>query len=253
MGYGDDIMATAQARALFMETGKKAVFGAGPDRYWSPLFQGHPYIAQPGEPGKTIDNYPGRRPYVRRETKRRMAFEKRFRADPGHLEIELQPCLSEPYVVVEPHVKGKYSADNKDWGWEKWQALVNLLSKKIAIVQFEYGHAKHLDNVHVVATPSIIDALAALKGADRFYGTDGALHHGAAAFGKPATVVWGGYSPPEVLGYDFHRNIGGGWCGARRRCRHCRRAMEKISVEEVLGDCTKVERLPLGRPLRWRP
>jgi len=250
MGYGDDIMATAQARALFEETGQKAVFGVAPDYHWSPLFEGHPYIAQPGEPGTPIMNYPGRRPYFRGLTKRKIIFEKNFRAVPGYLELESRPCLNEPYVIVEPHVKGEFSADNKDWGWENWQALVNILAGKVTVVQFEYGQSRKLDNVRVIPTPDIRDALAALKGADRFYGTDGALHHAAAAFGKPATVVWGGYSPPEVLGYDFHRNIGGGWCGARRRCWHCRRAMRRISVEDVLGIPMRIGTPPLDSALR---
>jgi hypothetical protein len=61
------------------------------------------------------------------------------------------------------------------------------------------------------------------------------MHHGAAAVGTPAVVIFGGFIPPAVVGYDMHVNLTGGAeaCGSLNKCLHCRAAMEKISVEEV--------------------
>ena len=64
---------------------------------------------------------------------------------------------------------------------------------------------------------------------------EGGLHHGAAALGVPAVVLFGGFIPPAVTGYADHANFTGGAtaCGSLNKCLHCRDALEKITVEEV--------------------
>lgn len=49
-------------------------------------------------------------------------------------------------------------------------------------------------------------------------------------------MIFGGFIPPSVIGYDFHTNLTGDSteaCGNLERCDHCARALKAISVEEV--------------------
>jgi len=56
-------------------------------------------------------------------------------------------------------------------------------------------------------------------------------------------VLFGGFIPPSVTGYAAHANLTGGAeaCGSLKPCPHCRKAMEAISVEEVVEEA--LERL----------
>ena len=95
---------------------------------------------------------------------------------------------------------------------------------------------KRLNNAKFIQTDSFMDALYWLSGAKLFIGSDGALHHAAAALGIPAIVLWGGMASPVNLGYDFHTNIwhGDEPCGTHSsKCQHCIDALAKISIEEV--------------------
>ena len=70
-----------------------------------------------------------------------------------------------------------------------------------------------------------------------FVGTDGGLHHAAAALGIPSVVIWTGFTSPRHLGYDTHRNIHDGSepCGTFHSvCSHCLLKAKNISVEQVL-------------------
>jgi hypothetical protein len=48
-------------------------------------------------------------------------------------------------------------------------------------------------------------------------------------------VLFGGFIPPQVTGYDLHTNLTGGAeaCGHVEPCKHCQRAMANISVDQV--------------------
>jgi hypothetical protein len=74
------------------------------------------------------------------------------------------------------------------------------------------------------------------------------MHHGAAAMNIPAVVLFGGFVPPAVTGYDSHTNLTGGAefaCGSFRYCEHCIAAMKAISVDEVVT--AALEHLRNGR------
>jgi ADP-heptose:LPS heptosyltransferase len=92
--------------------------------------------------------------------------------------------------------------------------------------------------VETVVT-SIVAAARYIAGCRCYIGTEGFLHHLAAAFGKPAVVLFGAYSHPKVTGYDFHTNI---WRDVPEELGHRKKkgAMDTISPEEVieaLNDC----------------
>jgi len=276
MGWGDDIMSTAIAKAVFesyQEEGEspQCVFGR-PDNfhdpktgklnvYWSEMFENNPYILQPGGQSDylmCIPDFPGCRQYIDYETCTikqvldknnklhstidAFSFEKEFKAPKGEiyfsdLEVAQAAALgSLPTIVVEPNVKGLLGS-NKAWGFERWQSLINSLSTDYHFAQFQYPGARLLDGVEYIQTATFRSALVYLSCASGFIGTDGGLHHAAAALSKKAIVLWSHYSSPVNLGYDTHVNIRAegvdGPCGRTYDCKECRAAMDAITTDEV--------------------
>lgn len=233
-------MASADARR-FNELHKcRVVFGDGKRKYYNMVFEGNPRIAEKPLEEETlcwIANFPGHRPYIKKLGDERVEFNYDFKAEPGEIYLKKDEAIKPlpRYVVVEPNVKQNwYPGVNKAWGFNNWQKLVNQLD--LPWVQLGPLGIPRLKNVKHHKTDSIRDAMGVLSGADLLVTTDGALHHAAAAMGVPAIVLWGGMAPVSVLGYDDQKNIwhGDEACGSfRMKCGHCRKAMEKITVEEV--------------------
>jgi len=154
------------------------------------------------------------------------------------------------FVVIEPNVPWwKSVAPNKDWGLGNYQRVADKLKAEgHRVVQFKHPKADHrLEGVEHLRTLNFRDALGILSKASLYIGPEGGLHHGAAAVGTKAVVLFGGFIPPEVTGYDTHANLTGGAeaCGMFMPCDHCREAMKSIGVDEVLEAAR--ERLQNGR------
>ncbi len=251
MGLGDEIMVTGAARRCQGAGDPRPV--AVLDRHarprWHPLWTGNPRIATPeavarGVPVQTIVNGPGCRPYVDygRTTATCWAYTD-WRAAPGEL-YNVERWKPQDYVIVEPHIKAKASP-NKDWGWERWQALVGRLD--LDWVQLGPPSTRLLDGVRQIETASFHDACRALTGARAAVLPEGGLHHAAAALGVPAVVIFGAMTSPANTGYDSHVNLfepaggvpagrslsEGGPCGMRVPCGHCARAMVSIEPATV--------------------
>jgi Glycosyltransferase family 9 (heptosyltransferase) len=253
MGYGDDIMATAEAReARLRHPGSKILMGDGEREFFSPVYQNNPNIdrlAQVSSADKVhwVKNYPGRRPYYDpvKSTTEKLAFTD-FTAVPGDLYFSrfetwwasLRVGHMRDFIVVEPLIKGSFSANNKDWGFEKWQQVAHELSRKHPLVQLGSWKGRGLEGVQRIPTFSFRSATAILAQSRLFIGTDGGLHHAAAALRIPAVVIFGGRVSPKNLGYRSHVNLyvetPESPCGWNTPCAHCRACMESITVTQVL-------------------
>lgn len=253
MGYGDDLMATGMARGarargkrIAFGDGKKIIFGP-----WSePMFRHNPNIARPGDEGaddlEWIAHYKGHRLY-NRAANRRWIWNYGFRAIPGEVffseaEQAMAASIEPGFVLIEPNVpRQKSVAANKDWGFRRYKAVAAILKRSgIRVRQFAFGDRRL--PVETIRTQSFRDALAVLSRAALYIGPEGGLHHGAAAVGIPAVVMFGGFIPPTVTGYDTHINLTGGAsaCGSLLRCEHCAEAMRSISVEKVVDSAKKL-------------
>jgi ADP-heptose:LPS heptosyltransferase len=142
--------------------------------------------------------------------------------------------------VIEPNVpRGKSIAPNKQWPLQRYVHIALELQRRgYQVAQLWHGNAVFtLPAVKLIPTPNFRVALAALSRARLYLGPEGGLHHGAAAVGVPAAVIFGGFVPPQVTGYDFHVNLsaGGEACGSMTPCKHCRAALDAISIDQVLG------------------
>jgi hypothetical protein len=266
MGYGDDLMATGIARAVSEQyPGAKMVFG-DPDLYhdpgnnslkvhWSEVFENNPLIVHQNEPVKTvicIPEYPGNRTYINYEDCDvegnaivRFEWDAGFRAPRGEIHFtenekseasEICLRLPNPFFVIEPSVADKGWESHKGCSPDKWQTIVDELSPYVSFIQFT--ESVTLRGVHHVITPSFRQACAILACAGGFIGTDGGLHHAAAALDVPAVVLWGHYTSPDILGYTDHWNLReakGSGCGTTYgNCDECPGSVDKILPMDVI-------------------
>lgn len=248
MGFGDDVIASAYAKGLKAQ-GKRAAFGDRKRIIWGPwseeIFRYNPNVARPGSEGSKdliwIDHYKGHRKYNRMSPVRdKWIWNYNFRVQPGEIifstaEVELAEAAGKGFILIEPNVPWHKSvAPNKDWGLKKYQAVADRLVREgYDVVQTAHGRDR-LKGIRSVVTPTFRDALALLSRASVALVPEGGLHHGAAAVGTKAVVLFGGFIPTTTMGYDTHVNLGNGEaCGSLMPCLHCRDAMNRISVEEV--------------------
>ncbi|WP_315833906.1 glycosyltransferase family 9 protein [Bradyrhizobium prioriisuperbiae] len=247
-------MATGMARGAAAR-GKRVAFGDGRQILWdhhSPqIFRGNPNIAAPGSEGAAdlewVQFYKGHRIYNRREGDR-WVWNAEFRPVPGEVffsddEFEFADRQGRDFVLIEPGVpQNKSVAPNKQWSSFRYSSVAELLKRSGRDVrQFQYPGASLVRDVARIKAPSFRHALAVLRNASLYIGPEGGLHHGSAAVNIPAVVLFGGFIPPQVTGYPTHTNLTGGAtaCGSLKRCAHCIRAMEKISVDDVVSAARK--------------
>lgn len=240
MGMGDELMASGHARRLSEQHGGKRV--AIVDQHgWirkHELWQGVPYIATLFEPRVLkVRNCGGHRPYIAAKGAARWTWRK-YTPYPAVIvftpEEEAYGRQGMNKILLEPHVKEQKTGHrNKDWGWEKWQALADRHPGQC--IQVGTPLARKLDGVTFIPTSTFRYACAVLKYVRAAVLPEGGLHHAAAATRTPAVVIYGGFISPEQTGYKIHRNLftGGEPCGMRVHCEHCRQAMDAITVDEV--------------------
>lgn len=253
MGYGDELLLTGIVKKAYKKTGKPVALGRHGKNYledalWGEVFENNPKIAEkPYQGCRWVHDIKENRPYIDYHATGDHVVYKKWDIEPGEIFFrpeELRHTQTD-FIYIEPNVKGSFGG-NKDWGFDKWQEVVKRLP-----YQFIQGRGRKLEGVEQVQTTSFRDACALLSRARLFVGTDGGLHHAAAALGKPAVVVWGGLVGPEILGYHMHRNIraeGVKDCGSHGKCQHCRDAMDRVSVDEVVNAITECERCLAAEP-----
>jgi Glycosyltransferase family 9 (heptosyltransferase) len=252
MGLGDNLMATGLASGA-AQRGKKIAFGDGRkiiwDKHSAPVFRNNPNVARPGSEGASNlewrDFYAGHRIYNRRVGDR-WEWNYEFRAVPGEVfflrsEREFAERQHSGFILIEPSVpQFKSVAPNKTWPLHRYQELARrLMGAGFKVRQFEHRGGQKLEGVKAISAPTFRHALAALSRSAFYVGPEGGLHHGAAAVGIKAVVLFGGFIPPLVTGYNTHVNLTGGAeaCGSLQRCAHCEAAMAAISVDEVEASC----------------
>ena len=239
MGLGDWIMASGDAKEANERTKKKVKLGDGVRMSWDgQVFANNPRMASNSDTDVVwVKNYQGHRPYLKGTKNGRLLFNDDYKTRAGEIyfnQLEKKNInkIDKDYIVVEPNVKRVYAHTvNKAWhGWEElfkhdlpWLQLGDVTVKR-------YTKWKE--------TNTFREALAILSKAKLFVGTDGGLHHAAAALGIPSVVIWTGFTSPRHLGYDTHRNIHDGSepCGTYDSvCQHCLLKSKAISVEQVLN------------------
>lgn len=255
-GYGDEIIATGLARGAQLR-GKRIAFGEKGRILWGPhsaeIFKGNPNIAPPGSELdldiEWLKYFKGHRIYNRHRGNN-WEWNYSFRPKPGEVFLDeteraYAATIDAGFVLIEPNVPWhKLAAVNKDWGLANYQAVAATLGAMgYEIAQFAVGRDR-LKGVKVLSPPTFRHALAALERAALVITPEGGLHHGAAAVGARAVVMFGGWIAPEATGYSMHSNITASSpaCGLLKPCPHCRRAMREIKVERVMAAAIEILR-----------
>lgn len=247
MGIGDEIMAAGAARRSFLEHGRKVeIVDRTGARRSHPMWEGLEYIAVRGESGlfTRMMDAPGCRPYHSGKEPTRWRFNLAHRAQ--RAEIRFTPSeleFAQRYrdrIILEPNIKPKAPPGKQ---WRQWPALAKLIHDAGYRVSQMGSGANLLPGAEHIDTPTFRHAAAVLSVARAAVLPEGGLHHAAAAVGCRAVVIFGGFTPIEVTGYDTHINIGASGseaCGMRVPCPHCYRWMESISPYDVLGHLTRI-------------
>jgi len=235
MGAGDWLMATAQVKQLYARAKRPvAVVDRARRLCWHEVFENNPKISKRvGPMVPTIINAGGCRPYIAGKNPKHWTW-KRWNIEPGEIYLsDAENAFAAPHagaVLIEPSTK--IADSNKAWIWERWQELVDRGGR---FIQVGPEGTRELRGVERVVTPTFRDACAILSVSRAFVGTEGGLHHAAAALGRPAVVLFSEFISPDITGYKSHRNLRHAteMCGARVPCASCRRSMEAITVDEV--------------------
>lgn len=238
MGWGDDIITTGIVKKA-RSRNRPICIGDGQSIHWSPVYDGNPDISREIVPGCVwIKSCIGLRPYIKRIHEWGYEYND-FKVTPGSLYLTPDEMdWPDGYIYIEPNIKAEISS-NKDWGFERWQEVVRNSKEK-----FIQGPGRRLDGVEQVTPKDFRHACGLLSRCKAFVGTDGGLHHAAAALGKRAVVVWTGFSSPANLGYDFHINLRAPvkTCGKFKDCDHCRKAAAYTTPQMVLDAIESVLR-----------
>jgi len=249
VGWGDEIIVTGQAREAQRKVAKKVVVLDRLGRVRGhDIWANNPRIVNSWDrvsDAHRIVNGPGVRPYIAGKSDHRWQW-RDFVCPIGELYFSVDELAYAarfaPAVLIEPNNKAKASP-NKDWGKDRWQALVILL-RKAGMVPTQIGPVgtQLLQGVSFIQTPTFRHGCAILARCRAAVLPEGGLHHAAAALGVPSVVIYGGYISPRQTGYDIHRNLftGGEPCGMRTPCAHCKKAMGDISPEEVVQELLEV-------------
>ncbi len=240
MGVGDWLIASAQVKTANETTGMKVRCGDGKTQYIDKeILVNNPRIARDNEPCVWVANYPNSRPYISRYELGRIVFNDSFKVSKGEVFLtddELKQADErlgdiKDFILVEPHVKMQF-AHSANKAWPHFDELLKHDRNWLQI-----GATGTEQKTRFIQTDNFRQAMAILSRAKLYVGTDGGLHHAAAALGIPAVVIWTGFTSPKHLGYDEHINIhdGGEPCGnVAGVCQHCLDIAKNISVERVL-------------------
>lgn len=250
IGYGDEILGSGLSKGAFAR-GKRIAFGDGRKILWAQtgelIYRNNPNIAPPGSEGSPdlewVPHYKHHRIYFHKSTKgNAWEYDPNFRAQPGEIffdksEHQLMRTVKPGFILIEPFVKSCYP--NKKWPIERYRFVAkSLLRAGLRVCQFMYDWNSTIlyPGVTPIQTKTFRHALAFLSQARVFIGPEGGLAHGAAALGVRSVVLFGGFTDPRILGYPNNVNLTGGAepCGSLASCSHCKEAMSKISVAEVV-------------------
>jgi len=111
-----------------------------------------------------------------------------------------------PYITICPVGKTVFSANRKEWGIDKFQELINLLTD-YKFIQVGLNTDPLLENVIDGRYKSIRKTAAIIFNSMFFIGLEGGFMHLSKAVGKKSVIIFGGYIHPKISGYDENINI----------------------------------------------
>lgn len=238
MGAGDEIMALGRAELQHIATGQPcAILDRNGNRRDHELWHHNPAFDKNAE--QTITDGSGVRPYITRWEGNHAIYNLKYRPRAGKVHLtmkEYQFCsdLDFPFAVVSPTIKDNASP-NKDWGEDRWEEVIDGFP--LPVLQLGPEGTEVLPSAVLYRTPTMRHAAAVVARSAIVLTAEGGIHHLAASMSRPAVVVHGGFTPPEVTGYKTHVNLTGNTnhtgCGKWEACPLCMKALDRITPAMV--------------------
>ena len=145
--------------------------------------------------------------------------------------------LPESFVTIEPFSKINYTP-NRSYPIEKFQKIVDDLSKEIAVVQVGNPSGDKLENAIDIRGTTTFRTAAGVVGDSRcFISCEGGLVHAATAFETRSVVIITGYQSEKMVAYpqNININIGShGPCGLKIECPECTKDRDIHDYSEIL-------------------
>jgi hypothetical protein len=146
--------------------------------------------------------------------------------------------IPDRFIAVEPNGKTEFFSENRLWWFERWQQMVDELSRFVPVVQVGDGSGSILQKtLNMNGSLTFRETGMLLESSLGFVGTIGGLMHLARAVDAPSIILFSGAEPIELCGYPENTN----WqisvpcspCGLRIKCPKGRFCMDH-SVADVL-------------------
>ena len=255
MGLGDDLMFLGECEKIYKEYGEK-IFPMMhkrplPPHKWSPMYDNVDFITDdPAEAGFSMNIKPtkkGKQLYIDDDTAECQTY-LQYEPVPFALKLtkEEQKIIEDlrlelgHFVIVNPDYKGDVFGENKNWGAEKWQELINKLSHNFHVVRLITDDRK-FENCTELKINDVRIAFGLTQFAEFVVSSEGGLVHAASGFGTKCVVLFNGLTPPWAFGYENNINITFDHeetpCGRKYNCEHCREGWEQLTVDFVYEKC----------------
>ena len=162
-------------------------------------------------------------------------------------EIEFSESLlsevSSDFLVIEPMSKDGYTV-NKKYSFDKWQRIVDTLSRDIEIVQVGVDETHVLNNVtSIVGKTNFRQAACIIGYSDLLMGIEGGLIHAATAVDTRAISVISGFLDPRMVSYPQNENIyigNHGPCGLKIACDECQKDVREHEESEIVNSAFSI-------------
>ena len=152
------------------------------------------------------------------------------------------------FIIINPDYKSTFFSKNKNWGFEKYQQLTNILYEDgHNIIRLKPGgnyNEPDLKNATNIYSDNLKKSIAIMSKAKLGITYDGLVTHVLSGFNIPVVNIQGGFVDEKTMSYDNNINIGYQHpktpCGATYPCTHCDEANEYITVDMVYEACKKL-------------
>jgi ADP-heptose:LPS heptosyltransferase len=223
-GLGDSLFISTVAREIKKRRPSLRVVV---ETHWQQLFHNNPDVAavfpadrKPSEGSFPIvyeDPWPPERKHVLRIVCERLGLEDPELRTYYHPTVEervkaraIRPPSSRPLVVVHPF-SGFFAARSKQWDFRHWKRFLELIPPEIETIRFggvdDPATPTDRPNHREMVGLDLRLVAALLETANAFVGQESGLAHLATALGVPSVVIFTGFVPPDVFGYEQNINL----------------------------------------------